>query len=252
MKKGGDNMKGLILAARYVLKPAELRICIEDKEKFDALLAFLKNPAKFTTQARQVLERMPVCYPYLKIISQAHGIHDPFDLSVVQAYFIGNSLLEGIEPKSIRQMLMAEFNKLQFLDKEELEKRINSLSENFIPHHTFHVYCFGSVTGKVKPIPEMLDLCRISWGHIAIILDKKVWIDYYPIIQDSKGKFILAEEPQRIKIDISRLPTPEVDAGDWVSLHWKQICQKLTPSQLEDLRKYTVLALDIANAKGEV
>ena len=39
----------------------------------------------------------------------------------------------------------------------------------------------------------------------------------------------------------------ELRAGDWVSLHWDWICDRLTPRQVGSLRRYTGQMLALAN-----
>jgi hypothetical protein len=251
MKKGGENMEGLIVAARYVLKPVELRICVEDEKIHQILFDFLVNPKKFVDQAKQALQQMPVCYPYFEVIAQANGIPNPFNIDVVEAYFIGNSLLAKVDFTTLKESIRFAFGKPQALDEEELERRIGSLPEYFLPHHTFHVYCLGSVTGKVEPIPKVLDLCRISWGQVVVMLDKKVWVNRYPVVQDPNGKFIISDKPQQFETELQNLPDVKIDVGDWVTMHWGQICQRVTRDQVESLKKYTLQALKVAKSWGE-
>jgi hypothetical protein len=35
--------------------------------------------------------------------------------------------------------------------------------------------------------------------------------------------------------------------GDWVSMHWEWVCDRLTPEQLTSLRRYTVFHLSMVN-----
>ena len=40
---------------------------------------------------------------------------------------------------------------------------------------------------------------------------------------------------------------PEFDVGDWVSMHWEWVCDRLDARQLAALRRYTRTHLDIVN-----
>jgi hypothetical protein len=39
----------------------------------------------------------------------------------------------------------------------------------------------------------------------------------------------------------------ELEPGDWVSLHWEWVCDRLTERQLRALQHYTTRHLDIVN-----
>ena len=38
-----------------------------------------------------------------------------------------------------------------------------------------------------------------------------------------------------------------VHPGDWCSLHWEWVCERLTPRQLAALRHHTLAQLDVVN-----
>ena len=38
-----------------------------------------------------------------------------------------------------------------------------------------------------------------------------------------------------------------VEPGDWCSLHWDWVCERLTPRQLAGLRRHTLAQLDVVN-----
>jgi len=43
----------------------------------------------------------------------------------------------------------------------------------------------------------------------------------------------------------------DIAPGDWVSLHWDWVCDKLTQRQLRSLRMYTLRHLDMVNHRVE-
>jgi hypothetical protein len=48
-----------------------------------------------------LLRRFTGALPYLQLIARAKGIADPFDPRVVEAYWIGNQLLDGVEVRQL-------------------------------------------------------------------------------------------------------------------------------------------------------
>src|SRR3954449_12379548 len=52
-----------------------------------------------------LLRRFTGAVPYLQLIARANGITDPFDSRVVEAYWIGNGLLEQVEARQLYDAL---------------------------------------------------------------------------------------------------------------------------------------------------
>jgi hypothetical protein len=59
-----------------------------------------------------------------------------------------------------------------------------------------------------------------------------------------------ATEMARLALD-GTMPTRGITPGDWVSLHWEWVCDKLTQRQLRSLRTYTMRHLDVVNHRVE-
>jgi hypothetical protein len=251
-RKEGEKIEGLILAARYSLMPSKLEICTS-RGKYRVLLRFLTSPTTINKEeAREVLKSLPVCYPYLELIAKTNNISNPFDVAVVQAYFVGSKLTEKVSlGEATKKTIKESFGRIGFLDQKEMEERIKSLPEDFKPHHNFHTFCLGSVTGKVAPIPEILDLCRISWGEVIKITANEVLLRYRPLRASKKGGYFLGEViEKRIRRKTPPL-FPFIGVGDIVTLHWNQLCQVIDQGQLRYLRRYTLQALSSAKIWGE-
>ena len=50
-------------------------------------------------------------YPYLRLIADANHIEDAFDDRVVEAYWVGNALLNHVVPAPFRESLHERFGK---------------------------------------------------------------------------------------------------------------------------------------------
>src|SRR3989338_10040062 len=114
------------------------------------------------------LSEFAVLYPYLKLIAEENGIADPFDPRVVEAYWIGNTLLEHIGMKSFAQHLLYEQHLKKRLPPKKLKWVIEKVPRGAKLHHSFHVFSIFTRTGHraVEHTIDTMDNCRISWGQI--------------------------------------------------------------------------------------
>ena len=58
-----------------------------------------------------LLRRFTGALPYLQLIARANAIADPFDARVVEAYWLGNELLDGVEVRQLYDSLLERFGK---------------------------------------------------------------------------------------------------------------------------------------------
>jgi hypothetical protein len=95
---------------------------------------------------------------------------------------------------------------------------------------------------------EILDNCRIRWGRVVEASGDSVVVRSRPLTWDGK----------RLDLGPPRLETARagsdgyafidgLESGEWVSLHWDWVCDRLTQRQLSDLRRYSAQQLDITN-----
>jgi len=93
MNLNQSKFDGALLAARYAFMPNKLRYCGGDNNAnlFDHVVAGESDP-----DLKNLLEEFATMFPYLKFIAQANKIADPFNYRVVEAYWLGNDLLENV------------------------------------------------------------------------------------------------------------------------------------------------------------
>ncbi|MFN3301782.1 MAG: DUF6390 family protein [Patescibacteria group bacterium] len=222
-------MNGLRLAVIYSLKPHQLGFC-GPKRVGEKLLNFILGKFKDSQEIKKILEKFRGFYPYLKLIAQANKISNPFDERVVEAYWLGNKFLEKVKIKDLKNLIKKEF------------KRKIKIPKNIFPHHSFHVFYLGSISGKIKLTEKLKDLCRISWGKVLKIENcklkiNKILVEYQPIV--IREKAIYLGEPKQKWIDWDKRIVPKIKIGDNVSFHWNFLCQVLTKRQTENLNYYT-------------
>lgn len=240
------QVTGSVLFARYAYAPNELGYCgpANDGAVFEYGItgdgSHGELPKEFTG-----------AWPYLQLIAAATGL-DPFSREVVEAYWIGAPLLEGI---SVRALDGALDQRLRALVVGQLGIASRGAELGGVPHHSFHVFCVYPWAGLLPPVAgpspalNVLDRCRIRWGHVLDVADGKVSVESEPLTWD--GRKLALGTP------VTEVATYAVDGrgfrtdlapGDWVALHWDWVCERLSTDQLRALREYSARNLAIVNA----
>ena len=189
-------------------------------------------------------------YPYLKHIAEANGIKDHFDKRVVEAYWIGNELLETIEKKKFRRHLLENLNIKKKIGTKPFERVEDAIRKNAVPHHSFHVLSIWKRTGNLDQMHtlESMDQCRISWGTITNIDGPFITVSAESLMLEN-GKLALGK-PTIKKLVRSLESDHDIELlklGDIVSIHWGIICEVITKKQAATLKKYTLRHIRLAN-----
>lgn len=235
-------MDGKSKFIKYAIPPNKYGYC-GPKQSW-ALFEYLDNPQK-GTKIEKILKEFQGAYPYLKLIAQENKISDPFDDRVIEAYWIGNNLLNNVGKKKMAQNITDRFkNRIQ---KRDFHRLMSKIDQGVSPYHQFHVFDIFTKTGLSKSnqkdkVLKTMDKCRISWGKIKKIEDHKLIIDYFPLVWESKLNF----GKKFTKIVIKGL-VENPKKGDWVSVHWDWACDILDLNQVNNLKYYTQKYLDLAN-----
>ncbi|MBO0744012.1 MAG: hypothetical protein J2P43_03255, partial [Candidatus Dormibacteraeota bacterium] len=159
--------QGALLFGRYAFPPNQLGYCGPDDHA--ALFQYVaeQRPDRGLVELER---RFEGAYPYLCLIAGANRIQDPFDSRVVDAYWIGNSLLEQVRPQDFYQSLEDRFRARMLA--QQFRWMATKLEQGARPHHNFHVFEVYVRAGlmrnerAVAAIPPM-DSCRISWGRVS-------------------------------------------------------------------------------------
>jgi len=244
------DLTGIIRCGRYAFMPNRLTFCGPDKNK--DLLAYVQ--AKTADQGMiQILEEFQTLYPYLKMIARHNQIKDPFSEKVVEAYWIGNSLLDNITKGELYRHLV---------DKSEIKKKLSQPIVSRIKqkidlgakaHHNFHVLSVWKQGDNLDSIQTLnaMDLCRISWGQVKKARKTSLDVEYEPLVFDGRELGLGQPAIQKVNYKIQDqgfIKRPKI--GDWISTHWGFACEVLTNQQIASLKKYTQESIDLANAKG--
>ncbi len=239
--------RGVIRCSRYAFSPNRLHFCGPDKS--GELLAYIgENTADYGL--RYLLSQFEVMYPYLKSIADANHIQDPLHEKVVEAYWVGNELLDTPTKQDLYIHLK---DTLQV--KDRFGSKYFGLLESKIAngakmHHSFQVMNIWQRMGHKEEAHtvESIDSCRISWGKVIVVDGPVITVERQPIFFDDRKLYLAEAERRKI---IRHLGDDglmdDVAVGDWISMHWDLPCEILDERQLRNLIRFTGMHLALAN-----
>jgi hypothetical protein len=240
---------GPMLFARYAFGPNRLGYCGPDAAT--QLLAEGSASGGDQRALRQLAEQFEGAYPYLSLIAQANGLADPLDARVVEAYWLGNSLLGNVSPGLLGRSLEDRFRpRLRRDGWRWLAEKPNAGAH---PVHAFHVMdVFPRLgllrSGSLDNVLSVVDSCRIRWGRVLERDGDHLIVTAVPLVM-SAGKLVL-EEARVERIRGWQDGNGFVDGvrpGDVVSIHWDWACDVLDERRLGALRSWTAREMRIAN-----
>ena len=247
------NNLGLLYCARYSVAPNFFGYCGPDK---NASLIDHLIERKVDSEVQNIFSDFDTLVAYLKLISHENKIDDPFDKKVVEAYWIGNKLLENISNLDYFYLLKEELNLEKKLDTDsfvKIKKKVMALP--FLPHHSFHVFNIFRRTGNDPSFHTLktMDECRIGWGKIVKSSKFKVqsyFVETKPLIlEHGKLQFGI---PMIKKITTNyrgKVFLRNLKIGDIISFHWGFACEVLNKRQVQNLEYYTQRSIDYYNIK---
>jgi hypothetical protein len=239
---------GPLLFARYAYPPNALGLCGADSPR-----TLLEYGAAGESDAglSELARTFQGAWPYLELIAGANGLRDPLDPRVVEAYWVGNELLERVEPHALAHHVDERFRGRLGRARDHV---VQAVAAGAIPHHCFHVFAvypwLGLLrTGVVDEPLRILDQCRTTPALVTAVEAETATVLARPL-RFEEGELRLGEpEPRIVRSGSGGLAfVPELGPGDRVSLHWDFVCDVLTPSAARALELATLRALRAANA----
>lgn len=201
-----------------------------------------------------LLQAFRTLYPYLELIAAANNIVDPFDARVVEAYWIGNRLLENVEKKKIYRHLLDNLEIKKKIGNRSFELVADTLGKGALPHHSFHVFCIWRRTSDIDIAHtlESMDSCRISCGRVVKVDGPFLTVETEPL-ESENGKLAFGKPMMKcISRDISSpADIEQLKSGDLITMHWGVPCEVISPEKARDLKKYTLRHLALWNAHYE-
>ncbi|MDO8555250.1 MAG: DUF6390 family protein [bacterium] len=246
---------GLLMFAKYAFPPNTLQLC--GPQKGNSIFEILtdKNPDDNSGELKEALLQFEGAVPYLRLIAQENNIKDIFDERVVEAYWLGNGLLNRVRAKNVYSNIENRFKKA--MDKKDWLWLVSGSIPEGKPFHGFHVFDVyrraGLLrSGNVGRLLETMDKCRITWGKIESfepVLPSKTRFSFgttlvrYEPLEFYDGKLRLGESvvQKALLLDCS------IRNGDEVSLHWNYVCDKINARQKNNLIYWTNYHLRLTN-----
>lgn len=228
-------MKGLKRAIAYSLKPHELDLCgpqcFDDSKNI--LKEYLLGENTQEKVIRDLLDEFHGSSGYYRLIARLNGIKDYFDERVIEAYWIGNRLLDKVKTEDLKEMILSDFVRPDLLTEEKALKIIKKIPNGVVPHHSFHVFFMGSITGRAKITNKVKDVCKASWGKV-------IDVDFEKNKLRVQVQKLFPKKKVELTVDWDRGILPKIRKGDYISYHWNRASEKLTQIQLKNLIKYTI------------
>lgn len=246
----GAYASGPLHFARYAYPPNSLGYCgpADPAEMLGAVTS--RNGA---AAARLAVE-FSGAWPYLQLIAGCNGIRDPLDRRVTDAYWLGNGLLNRIPRRVLATSLQQRFAGLAAHDFPLLAE---AAFTGGLAHHNFHVFAVSPWIGMLRsgneqPALSMLDRCRIRWGRIESVEACAVTVRTRPLCLTGSKIHLGRDRVERARChpraaDAADRHAAALAPGDWVSLHWDWVCERLSPYTLRRLRAYTARNIEAVN-----
>lgn len=236
-------LEGMLRFIRYAFMPNRLQYCGGDDNR-----TLLQYATEGVTDGglTPMLRRFTGAMPYLELIARSNGLADPFHPRVVEAYWIGNSLLETVQVRQLYDDMLERFGSR--LTGRMREIVLGKAPAGARPHHSFHVLDVHSRVGELAHSLETLDGCRVSIGRVTAVEDSALVVSRRPL-QLIDGALVLGEpRSERVMRQLDgRGFADAASVGDAVSLHWGWVCEVLTTREARRLEHWTQHHLAIAN-----
>ena len=184
-------------------------------------------------------------WPYLEVIAEATGI-DRLDRRVVEAYWIGNPLVEQVPPAALHRMLSAWARTVGVPSPEV----VDAVATFGVAHHSCHVLCVLPWSRLAADEPARrrhliaLDGCRVRWARVRSVDGDLATVRVRPL--EWHGRLLGFGDPRDERVQAAvdgHAVVADLRAGEWVAVHWGRVCERLTDRQVRRLFSYTVRAL---------
>jgi hypothetical protein len=240
-------MDGLLRCSRYAFGPNRLHYCGPDKNR--EIFSYIAEQEKDAGLV-DLLTKFETMYPYLCHIAEANKIKDPLSDRVVEAYWIGNPLLDRVPKQKLYEHLREGLKLKDKLGAKTFEMIAKKVGRGALPHHSFHVLDIWKRTGATEREHSLENIseCLVSVGTIVSVSGPFITVETEPLLYRN-GKLTLgAPTPKKLLRQLeSDYDIEQLKPGDLVSIHWSVICEKITRKQAENLRKYTKRHIALAN-----
>ena len=242
---------GALLFARYAYPPNALGLCGADSPR---LLLEHGAAGEADEGLAEQARTFDGAWPYLTLIAGANGIADPLDRRVVEAYWVGNRLLEQVDARALARHVDDRFAGRIGRAREHV---FDAVGAGAVAHHCFHVFAvypwLGLLrTGVVEEPLHVLDSCRIAPAVVRYVDGGHAGVLLQPLRWDGAALRLGTAEERRVRWSDEGLSFAAPEPGDRVALHWGFVCDVLTDGAAQMLGRVTRRSLRAVNARASV
>lgn len=242
-----QKKSAIYLCCQYALPPNLLHLCGPEKQND---LSYYATTGIIDQGTAEILSQFTTLFPYLKLIAYGNNITDPYDRRVVEAYFLGNRLLDNVSIRQLASYFSDTLDLKKKLEKKALNKLLEKIPQGALPYHAFHVLNVYKRTGHIDSPHTLssMDACIVNWGKVKNISPTHLTVETKPLVLKSKGlRFGDLLDREILLPEESDVKHEKIKLADVISYHWGMFCDKLTSKQLNNLIFYTNLSLKLAN-----
>ena len=233
--------EGLARFGRYAAPPNRLGYCGPDGYGVSQ-----PNDDERCAELRRTAHEFIGAYPYLELLADAADLDDPLADGPVEAYWIGNSIMQRVTVTTFGRSLADRFRTRSGRNWQHVELAVPGALAN----HAFHVFVVSPWVGLMRdgvvdePL-SIVDDCRVSWGRVTAVCGAGTAVVERTPLRWRNGRLVPGlAEPVEVTCGL------DVAVGDIVSIHWGHVCDVLTDAQLGWLRYTTNSQLDLAASIG--
>jgi hypothetical protein len=237
---------GPLLFARFAYPPNALGYCGPgDPASLLGYTSAGQSGPELVARAQQFAG----AWPYLTLIGGSAG-YDPLDRAVVEAYWIGNRLLDRVAPQIFAAHLADRFAPRAGAGLADMA---TLALLGAVPHHNFHVFAVYPWVGLLRagraaeePL-RVLDSCRVRWGTVQSIHNGQAEVLSRPVAWDGRSLHLGPPRTEQVLCSTVDGFLARPRPGDVVAMHWNWVCDVLDPRRLTALRTRTARILTMTN-----
>ncbi len=237
--------------ARFAYPPSALGLC--GPEGFETLLETSSIGSESDAgsgSVRELARGFEAAWPYLELIAAANEIVDPLDERVVEAYWVGNSLLDSVTEAALGDFLGRRLGLAFTPGARPVGELVHPRAS---PNHNFHVFSVypwvALLRSSRSPEPlRILEKCRIRWGQVAEVAGDQLRVLSQGLCWTGSSLHLGPPRSETVAwrkkgYALESVPT----RGAWVALHWDWVCDVLERDQVGELREHTAFELAAVN-----
>lgn len=196
---------------------------------------------------RDRIRSFDAAWAYLETIAGSAGL-DPLDPRVVEAYWVGNELLDLVDPVVFAKEIRTRFAAEAGANWAVLDDPVATP----VAHHSFQVLTVDPwvrLLGRGSTPLKMIDRCRVRHGEVVSVIGPDAVVRTRPLSWDGHTLSLGAPREERARwAQDGRSLLGTVSPGEVVALHWDWVCDRLTSAQARALADRTQAQLELTNS----